>query len=131
MGEAYTGGGPRAGVRRVSFSAAARGSAGEDTMNGTRLGLLAAGTLAVAAIMTATSPPTPTPASGNLDTKERYSGVLLQQGRVQTDKDWNDQVDRCRKENADLKRQIDLLKSENLRLKQGAPPPKTPVSLRR
>ena len=56
--------------------------------------------------------PTPTAGSG-ADTRKKYSAVLQQQGRVQTDADWNEKVAACRRENEELKRQLEKLRAEN------------------
>ena len=75
----------------------------------TKPGLVATMLLAAPLALVAQTPtPTPKsgPAAGAYATGKSYSGVQLQQGRVQTDADWNEQVQACRRQNEALKKQM-------------------------
>lgn len=53
--------------------------------------------------------PTPTPksaAAGAYAPGQKFSAVQMQQGRVQTDADWNEQLQTCRRQNEALKKQM-------------------------
>lgn len=75
----------------------------------TKPGLVATVLLAAPLALVAQTP-TPTPKSGPAASAyaqgKSYSGVQLQQGRVQTDADWNEQVQACRRQNEALTKQM-------------------------
>ena len=75
----------------------------------TKLGLAAAALLAMPFALVAQTPtPTPKsgPAAGVYAPGKSFSGVQLQQGRVQTDADWNEQLQACKRQNEALKKQM-------------------------
>ena len=75
----------------------------------TKPGLAAAVLLATPFVLVAQTPtPTPKsgPAAGAYASGKSYSGVQLQQGRVQTDADWNEQLQACKRENEALSRKM-------------------------
>jgi hypothetical protein len=71
---------------------------------------LAAAALLATPLVLAAQTPTPTPKSGPAASAytqgKSYSGVQLQQGRVQTDADWNEQLQACKRQNDALKKQL-------------------------
>lgn len=84
------------------------------------LGVTAAFLVAPLALVAQTPAPTKPPgaAGGPFEPGKSYVGVRQQQGKVQTDADWNEQVQTCRKENERLKAQLETLRAENLSLKR-------------
>jgi hypothetical protein len=75
----------------------------------TNVGFVGAALLAAPFVLAAQTPtPTPksAPATGVYATGKRFTGVQLQQGRIQTDADWNEQVQACRRQNEALKKQL-------------------------
>ncbi len=64
------------------------------------------------------------------DPTRHYSGVLAQQGRVQTDADWNEKVAACQRENAALRKQLEALRAENASLTRRLTAPAVPVIAR-
>ena len=81
----------------------------------TKPGLAASVLLAMPFVLVAQTP-TPTPKSGAVSSAfapgKSYSGVQLQQGRVQTDADWNEQLQTCRRQNEALKQHLRSQASE-------------------
>jgi erythromycin esterase-like protein len=61
---------------------------------------------AVLTIPLALGAQTPAPTKTVFDPGKAYTGVLTQQGRVQTDADWNEQVQACKRQNEALKQQL-------------------------
>jgi hypothetical protein len=72
--------------------------------------------LAVLAIPLVLAAQTPTPTKSTFDPSKTSVGVHLQQGRVQTDADWNEKVEACRRQNEALKKQMKL-RSDDLEIK--------------
>ena len=64
---------------------------------------VAAAALAVPLVLGAQ---TPAPTKTVLDPGKAYTGVRMQQGRVQTDADWNEKLEACRRQNEALKKQM-------------------------
>lgn len=75
-----------------------------------KIPLGAAAALLVVPLVLAAQTPTPTMSpgvsGGTFDARKNYAGVLMQQGRVQTDADWNEQVQACKRENEALKMRL-------------------------
>ncbi len=74
-----------------------------------KIPLGAAALLAVPLVLAAQTPtPTKSPgvSGGTFEARKNYAGVLMQEGRVQTDADWNEQVQACKRENEAFKRQL-------------------------
>jgi hypothetical protein len=67
-------------------------------------------TLFATPLALAAQTPTPTkgpgPAAQAFDPGKSYTGVRVQQGRVQTDADWNEQLQACKRQNESLSRQL-------------------------
>lgn len=73
----------------------------------TKPGFLVAAFLAAPSLLVAQTPtPTPKPAAGTYAPAKKFSAVQMQQGRVQTDADWNEQLQACRRQNEALKKQM-------------------------
>lgn len=71
------------------------------------LRIAAAALFATPLVLAAQTPaPTKAPASGASDPGKRFTGVHMQQGRVQTDADWNDKLQACKRQNEALKKQL-------------------------
>ncbi|MGA7990784.1 MAG: hypothetical protein WCC53_05075 [Thermoanaerobaculia bacterium] len=73
------------------------------------LGAVAAVLLATPLALAAQTPtPTRSPGAvtGTFDAGKSYVGVRTQQGRVQTDADWNEQLQACKRRNDSLARQL-------------------------
>lgn len=70
-------------------------------------GFAAAALLAMPLVLAAQTPaPTRVPAAAAPDPAKGFTGVHLQQGRVQTDADWNEKLQACKRQNEALKRQL-------------------------
>jgi transketolase len=72
-------------------------------------GLVAAAFLVVPLVLAGENPPpTPQPgvAGGTYVPGSHYSAVKAQQGRVQTDADWNEQLQACKRQNDELKKKF-------------------------
>ncbi len=55
---------------------------------------------------------TPAPTKTVFDPGKAYTGVRTQQGRVQTDADWNEKLEACRRQNEALKKLVRLRASD-------------------
>jgi hypothetical protein len=81
---------------------------------------LAAALFAAPLALAQTPTPTKAPgrAAGAFQPAKSFTGVQMQQGRVKTDADWNEQVETCKRENASLKSQLETLRNENAMLRR-------------
>ncbi len=82
------------------------------------------------ALVAQTPAPTKAPSAGTFDAGKSYTGVRQQQGRVQTDADWNEKVAACQRENAALRKQLEALRAENASLTRRLTAPAVPVIAR-